>query len=415
MSSSALRRRRAAACAAAALALSVAAGLVAAPGALAAGDTVQIRGNAYKFNSPFTRLVGATIGVAEMPGVTTTAGANGAYVLEVPADSTVTLWAELLPDYRRIYLQTLHVRRDDIAHLNFQIPNYATRVGLAMILGQALDADADPIGCAIVSTFNIRAVRGPDFDQFLTILPHGIAGATATASPSLGAPVYFNESVIPDASRTSSSVDGGVVWPNVPEGVYTITASHPTKRMASFRATCVSGRVINANPPWGLYELDPGEETNPAALAPPAPAPDPDPAPTPSPTPAWTPPADTPAPTAPAPAPAPEPVSEPSADPDAGDRSVQATLGRTAVRGTRAKRRVVARLHTGEPVSVEAALLRDGRTLGSATGRLGSGGGVVRIGVAGAKPGRALLRLTVTDAAGNTVTLDRTVRLLRRG
>lgn len=410
MSSSALRRRRAAACAAAALALSVAAGLAAAPGALAAGDTVQIRGNAYKFNSPFTRLVGATIGVAEMPGVTTTAGANGAYVLEVPANSTVTLWAEH-PGYHRIYLQTLHVRRDDIAHLNFQIPNDATYGVLAAILGQQLDDNGDPIGCAIVSTFNIRAVRGPDFDEFLTILPHGIAGATATASPSLGSPIYFNESVVPDASRTSSSVDGGVVWPNVPEGVYTITASHPTKRMASFRATCVSGRVINANPPWGLYELDPGEETNPAALAPPEPTPDPAPAPAP----VWTPPAEAETPSATVPAPAPEPVSAPSVEPPAADRSVQATLGRTAVRGARAKRRVMAHLHAGEPVSVQAALLRNGRTLGSATARLGAGEGVVRIRAAGARPGRALLRLTVTDEAGNTVALERTVRLLRRG
>lgn len=201
------------------------------------------------------------------------------------------------------------------------------------------------------------------------------------------------------------------MWPNVPEGVYTITASHPTKRMASFRATCASGRIINANPPWGLYELDPGEETNPAALAPPEPTPGPSPAPAP----AWTPPAEAETQSATAPAPAPEPVSAPSAAPPAADRSVQATLGRTAVRGTRAKRRVVARLRTGEPVSVEAALLRNGRTLGSATARLGRGAGVVRIGAAGAKPGRALLRLTVTDEAGNTVTLERTVRLLRRG
>ncbi|MBX5441760.1 MAG: hypothetical protein IRZ32_09560, partial [Solirubrobacteraceae bacterium] len=239
--------------------------------------------------------------MAEMPHLTTTAGVNGSYMLEVPANSTVTLWAEH-PGYHRIYLQTLHVRRDDISRLNFQIPDVATYELLAAILGQQLDPlTRDPTSCAIVSTFSIRAVRGPDFDQFLTILPHGVAGATATASPALPPPVYFNESVIPDASRTSSSVDGGVVWANVPEGVYTITAQHPTKRFASFVATCENGRVINANPPWGLYELDPGEETNPAALPP-----EPEPSPTPAPPAPWVPAADA-ADAARAPAPPPGP------------------------------------------------------------------------------------------------------------
>ncbi|MBX5443515.1 MAG: hypothetical protein IRZ32_18555, partial [Solirubrobacteraceae bacterium] len=117
---------------------------------------------------------------------------------------------------------------------------------------------------------------------------------------------------------------------------------------------------------------------------------------------------------APAPQPGPAPATAPSADPAGADRRVEATLGTTAVRGRGARRRVVAQVRAGEPVSVRAELLRGGRTLGSATASLGRGTGVVRIRVTGARPGRALLRLTVTDEAGNTATLDRTVRLLRR-
>jgi hypothetical protein len=37
--------------------------------------------------------------------------------------------------------------------------------------------------------------------------------------------------------------------------VYTIRAQHPSTRFASFVATCKPGRVINANPPWGLHQL----------------------------------------------------------------------------------------------------------------------------------------------------------------
>ncbi len=41
----------------------------------------------------------------------------------------------------------------------------------------------------------------------------------------------------------------------MPAGVYTIAAHDPVTRFASFVATCRPGRVVNANPPWGLYEL----------------------------------------------------------------------------------------------------------------------------------------------------------------
>jgi hypothetical protein len=41
----------------------------------------------------------------------------------------------------------------------------------------------------------------------------------------------------------------------VPAGVYAITAHDPVTRFASFVATCRPGRVVNANPPWGLHEL----------------------------------------------------------------------------------------------------------------------------------------------------------------
>ena len=45
-----------------------------------------------------------------------------------------------------------------------------------------------------------------------------------------------------------------------------MTGANPDARFASFRATCVPGRLVNANPPWGLYQLAINESTNPAAL-----------------------------------------------------------------------------------------------------------------------------------------------------
>ena len=61
-------------------------------------------------------------------------------------------------------------------------------------------------------------------------LPHGDPGAQVSISPavsfpaSLG-PVYFNESVSPDPTLSSTSVDGGVLFGNLASGSYTVTAT----------------------------------------------------------------------------------------------------------------------------------------------------------------------------------------------
>jgi hypothetical protein len=65
--------------------------------------------------------------------------------------------------------------------------------------------------------------------------------------------------VIPDRSRTATSGDGGIIWTEVPAGTYRVITESPSTRFASFLATCEPGRIVNANPPWGAYELSPGE------------------------------------------------------------------------------------------------------------------------------------------------------------
>ena len=57
-------------------------------------------------------------------------------------------------------------------------------------------------------------------------LPHGDPGATAVASPALGVgPIYFDASVLPNPGQTTTSVDGGVTWLNMPMNqIYYVTA-----------------------------------------------------------------------------------------------------------------------------------------------------------------------------------------------
>ncbi|MCB1842633.1 MAG: hypothetical protein KDI09_06685, partial [Halioglobus sp.] len=103
-------------------------------------------------------------------------------------------------------------------------------------------------------------------------LPHGDPGAITTLAPDSGSaigPVYFNEQVIPDVTWTSTSVDGGVVWLNMPLNEnYEVTAekpgvTYPTVRFRVTEADMAAGvQLFIASPPdslEGSNDSPPGE------------------------------------------------------------------------------------------------------------------------------------------------------------
>jgi hypothetical protein len=210
---------------------------------------VHLRGTAYEFNNVKVRLAGAQVRVAEDPALGATVRKDGTYDLKVPGGRKVTPYINAA-GYHTVYLQTFVTGGQDLENVNFQTPSDAIYGALAALLAVPLGADGNPAGCAIVSTFSTRDVRGVPFDAFTGYGAHGVAGMTASATPALPAPVYFNQDVIPDRSQARSSKDGGVIWPVVPAGTYRIAA----KGFAPFTATCAPGRIVNANPPWGLHQ-----------------------------------------------------------------------------------------------------------------------------------------------------------------
>jgi hypothetical protein len=222
--------------------------------ASASARSVHIRGTAYEFNNTTVRLGGATIRVAERPRIRATVRRDGSYDLVVPDRASITPYITAA-GYHTIYLQTFRAAGEDLARVHFQTPTEPIYRALAALLDVPLDENGELRQCGIVSTFSTRNVRDLSFNGFTRYGAHGVAGATASATPALPEPVYFNENVIPDRAQPLSSIDGGVVWTRVPTGVYRIAAHHPSTRFASFVATCRPGRVVNANPPWGLHEL----------------------------------------------------------------------------------------------------------------------------------------------------------------
>jgi hypothetical protein len=237
--------------------------IAAAAAPVAGAKTVHLTGTAYEFNNTKVRLAGAQVRVAENPTLGATVRKDGSYDLKVPDRRKVTPYINAA-GHHTIHLQTFTTDGQDLANVNFQVPSDAIYGALAALLKVPVDASGNPAQCAIVSTFSTRDVRTLAFDDFTAYGAHGVAGATATAAPALPAPVYFNKDVIPDTSQPRSSKDGGVIWPVVPTGTYAIAAHHPSARFATFVATCKPGRIVNANPPWGLHQLG---RSNPTKLA----------------------------------------------------------------------------------------------------------------------------------------------------
>jgi hypothetical protein len=355
--------------------------------AFAAGDraraaepaTVTITGNVYAFifAGNMDRLEGAVVKVEEFPGLQAVAGPNGAYSIEVPDDADITPYATFA-GYYPVHDQTFHTRGKDLNQVNFQMPAQPIAEGLAGIVGADMTGEPGEKRvnqCVIVSTFFQKEGRSFfDFDDFHDFRPHGIADATAAARTAAGeepvAPIYFNSSVIPTPGQPASSHDGGVIWPNVPDGVYTVTGRHETARFSQFQATCKPGRLVNANPPWGLYELARTEEPNPAVLPYTAPEPEPDP----------------------------EPQPEP-------DRVLDANLSSArVVRKAPRKRTLRVRVRSGE--NVRAVIdARQGKRQIRRKRNLGPGATTITVPVKrGFRPGALNLKLRLADEAGNSRT-----------
>ncbi len=230
-------------------------------------STVVMSGNAYAFifAGNNDRLDGAVIRIEEFPDVFTTAGPNGAYSLEVPNNATITPYVEF-DGYYPTHIQTFHTEGQNLRQVNFQVPEMSIAKALAGITGAKMDPETGLLEkCAIVSTFFELAGRNfSTFNEFHEFHPHGVAGSTAVQTPASGRQYYFNKDVIPDPEQKSSSRDGGVLWADVDDGVYQVTGNNPDARFGRFQATCAPGRLVNANPPWGLYQMSQNEVTNPA-------------------------------------------------------------------------------------------------------------------------------------------------------
>ncbi|MFC0597633.1 hypothetical protein [Streptomyces palmae] len=215
-------------------------------------SSVILGGVAYSFTTgkpiPHARIA------VEETGAAVESDDNGRWSLDVPVGSDATVHITKLGWYP-MYTQTFRNVQQDIPDVFLQTPDLATTAGLWALVAVQTGKDPFSGGCVIVSTVVDKRAVGMSFEELMGFAPHGVPGATASASPALRGPLYFNDSVLPDISLSQTSTDGGVMWTNVPTGTYTFHAAHPTEKFAPFTATCKDHRFINASPAHGLHGI----------------------------------------------------------------------------------------------------------------------------------------------------------------
>jgi hypothetical protein len=123
--------------------------------------------------------------------------------------------------------QVFTLDTSDIDSIAMQYPGVEYfQAAVALLEDQVSQAIGMPY---TVQNLTVTTVGKSWASMFFNQFPHGDQGATVTidppiAFPSLG-PIYFNESVSPDPSIPYTSIDGGVLYANLPEGEVTLYAS----------------------------------------------------------------------------------------------------------------------------------------------------------------------------------------------
>jgi hypothetical protein len=236
--------------------LIAAAGLAALPGVASAAKPklVTVKGYTVEYFVPKPNvklLAGTKISVAEYPKLKTVSKADGSFSIKVPAKAKVTLVADA-PDHVVTYSST-EVRSEKDARLNFYLPTHALARGLSALVTIPLNADQTaPKACVIgLNVVNKSAANykytTPQQDAAAPSL--GLPGAAVRISPSKGTwakPIYFDLGGIPGRTLTSTGLNGGLLFANVPAGTYKVSASKAGSKFEPFTATCKPGRLVNA-------------------------------------------------------------------------------------------------------------------------------------------------------------------------
>lgn len=217
------------------------------------GPIVTVSGQAFLFGpAPGVSLAGAAVYVLEAPEQRGVVADDGSFSLEVASDAELSFVIEQ-EGLATVQSATIPIGADGLADLGFQVPTPTVVDLMALAAGVELDAER----CQLVTT--VSSVASPPYGGAGV----GEAGAVVVIDPAApdGAvgPVYFDylsdDLILPDPALTATTIDGGVLFGNVPTGAWTLRAEKAGVTFTEPVARCHPGALVNAAPPHGIEAL----------------------------------------------------------------------------------------------------------------------------------------------------------------
>ena len=209
---------------------------------------VSVEGDVMAFLTevPGPRIEGATVTVVERPDISVVTGADAHFKIDgLDEGSELTLLVEH-PDLYPSRSSTITLGPKGATAFSLQVVPKNLFKAIEALVPEPVEMDGN---CAIAST--VARFGGSLYVRLRQGMP-GVEVSLDPAVPAKSGPLYFNEDVIPDPAQPSTSIDGGILFYNVPEGDYTLSASRNGSVFNTVRFECEAGLVINGGPPIGL-------------------------------------------------------------------------------------------------------------------------------------------------------------------
>lgn len=191
----------------------------------------------------------AELWMLEYPELRQTLGPDGRFSLAGFDEGMEVTLCVKAPGFQPTMTGTLTVGASGLADITFQVTSLDIGDAVATIL---LNVELDDSMCQLATT-----VTAAD-TQAMGVWAVGEPGATVALTPAVDAdlgPFYFNEDVMPMDIYTETSVDGGVLYVNVPPGDYLLEGIKPGVTFSSAVLKCRAGWLVNASPPYGVQAL----------------------------------------------------------------------------------------------------------------------------------------------------------------
>lgn len=236
-------------------------------------ELVRVGGTVFHFGLDLTRtppvsypfqstVAEAQIWIAELPAtrrLNVRANADGKWsiwAIKVKGTPLPVSFVTELAGYPTTKSQRFEIGDGGLTDVAVQLP---TAAYYAAAKGQI----EQQIGALIGTPYSLRNVLVTTVGKawasmYSPLLPHGDPGATVAITPatqfpaSLG-PIYFDETVSPNPTYTSTSVDGGVLFGNLANGSYKLAAIKAPFSYSALTFVVQDGiGLYVASPPHGL-------------------------------------------------------------------------------------------------------------------------------------------------------------------